>query len=407
MELQWRKLDRHIEMQPMPSQFTHTKVWIGCNDCAARSCTSYHWLGNKCTVCGSYNTNEIKIVDSPADQEARAVEDAQRVRMATQVVTLEQHANIGSPEPMAVVAPAEAGTRASSISTPPQQYYSGQPSYRTASDPYATLLGGDIIQSPDLLTPDNLHAPPPPATPPHSPPRGRRPTLSSSQQASRANTATIDYRSPGNYFNPGNSQPAIRPEEDDAAFWGERIISPIPTSLPTLPINWTLRRVSMPQLPTMTMPSLPAGYMPNMPNMANMPNMPTLPNMPSLPSMPTMRSMGMPSIPAGYMPTMQMQMPSMPNVRGLSPSGWSMRSMSIGSLPRGMRSPGLFARKPEQGESEDKKSPWNDEEQEDEDDDGEGDDEDEEDDSDDSDVEMNDGDEEDGDVDDWALFGHR
>lgn len=103
-----------------------------------------------------------------------------------------------------------------------------------------------------------------------------------------------------------------------------------------------------------------------------------------------------------------MQMPSMPDVRGLSPSGWNMRSMSIGSLPRGLRSPGLFARKPEQGPDEENRAPWGDEEAEEEDgeDDGEdGDDSD--DDDDDEDVAMDDEDDEDGDVDDWALFGHR
>lgn len=76
MELQWRKLDRHIDMQPMPSQFSNTKAWISCNDCSARTITAYHWLGNKCTVCGSYNTTEIKLVDTPAEHEARATEES-------------------------------------------------------------------------------------------------------------------------------------------------------------------------------------------------------------------------------------------------------------------------------------------------------------------------------------------
>lgn len=77
MELQWQKLDRAIEAQPMPSQFTETKAWITCNDCAARTCTKYHWLGNKCTICDSYNTNFDKLVNSPVDQELEAVASGQ------------------------------------------------------------------------------------------------------------------------------------------------------------------------------------------------------------------------------------------------------------------------------------------------------------------------------------------
>lgn len=76
MELQWRKLDRHIELQPMPTQFARTKAWVVCNDCGGKSLVKYHWLGNKCGTCESYNTNEIKLVNNPADEEAdRAHED--------------------------------------------------------------------------------------------------------------------------------------------------------------------------------------------------------------------------------------------------------------------------------------------------------------------------------------------
>lgn len=88
MELQWRKLDDEIALQPMPDEdenlddvIPHVEgrdgqdeaemeteaprqrrpreVWIGCNDCGSRSWTSFHWLGLKCQRCDSYNTNQM------------------------------------------------------------------------------------------------------------------------------------------------------------------------------------------------------------------------------------------------------------------------------------------------------------------------------------------------------------
>lgn len=62
MELQWRKLDHAIEAQPMPVGFRGHRAIVLCNDCSVRSCVPYHWLGNKCARCDSYNTNEIKLL---------------------------------------------------------------------------------------------------------------------------------------------------------------------------------------------------------------------------------------------------------------------------------------------------------------------------------------------------------
>ena len=101
MELQWRKLDDEIRLQPMPEEefeeeededgsstpalmeSTDTRlasglrnillssspprgsrripkrVWIGCNDCGGRGWTNFHWLGLKCPVCDGYNTNQM------------------------------------------------------------------------------------------------------------------------------------------------------------------------------------------------------------------------------------------------------------------------------------------------------------------------------------------------------------
>lgn len=65
MELQWRKLDNAIETQPMPAQFKDTRVMIQCNDCEGKSEVPYHWLGNKCDTCDSYNTNEVRLLGGP------------------------------------------------------------------------------------------------------------------------------------------------------------------------------------------------------------------------------------------------------------------------------------------------------------------------------------------------------
>lgn len=80
MELQWRKLDNAIEVQPMPSQFKDTKVYISCNDCMARSTTNFHWLGNKCVMCDSYNTNQIKMINSPSEQELQALQESREIQ---------------------------------------------------------------------------------------------------------------------------------------------------------------------------------------------------------------------------------------------------------------------------------------------------------------------------------------
>ncbi|KAF2142588.1 uncharacterized protein K452DRAFT_270354 [Aplosporella prunicola CBS 121167] len=62
MELQWRKLEHAIETQPMPAQFADTKVVIHCNDCSVKSTANYHWLGNQCAHCDSFNTNEVQVL---------------------------------------------------------------------------------------------------------------------------------------------------------------------------------------------------------------------------------------------------------------------------------------------------------------------------------------------------------
>jgi hypothetical protein len=69
MELQWQKLTQAIEAQPMPEQFANTRAVVQCNDCSARSSVKFHWLGNKCNTCDSYNTNELRILNGPESEE--------------------------------------------------------------------------------------------------------------------------------------------------------------------------------------------------------------------------------------------------------------------------------------------------------------------------------------------------
>ncbi|KZM20071.1 structural constituent of ribosome [Ascochyta rabiei] len=70
MDLQWRKLTSAIEGQPMPEQFANTRAVVQCNDCSRKSSVKYHWLGNQCENCDSYNTNELRILNGPESEEA-------------------------------------------------------------------------------------------------------------------------------------------------------------------------------------------------------------------------------------------------------------------------------------------------------------------------------------------------
>lgn len=70
MDLQWRKLTSAIESQPMPEQFANTRAIVQCNDCSRKSSVKYHWLGNQCENCDSYNTTELRILNGPDSEEA-------------------------------------------------------------------------------------------------------------------------------------------------------------------------------------------------------------------------------------------------------------------------------------------------------------------------------------------------
>ncbi|KAK3314953.1 hypothetical protein B0H66DRAFT_583707 [Apodospora peruviana] len=67
MEYQFRNFDIAILTQPMPVEYRDARAIVSCNDCSAKSQTAYHWLGLKCTVCHSYNTVQLQLLNMPGD----------------------------------------------------------------------------------------------------------------------------------------------------------------------------------------------------------------------------------------------------------------------------------------------------------------------------------------------------
>jgi zinc finger-like protein len=59
-------LDTAIRMQPMPAAYLSTMSNIYCQDCCVTGRTPYHFVGQKCPSCGSYNTRELgRVHESP------------------------------------------------------------------------------------------------------------------------------------------------------------------------------------------------------------------------------------------------------------------------------------------------------------------------------------------------------
>jgi phage FluMu protein Com len=52
-------LDMAVRMQPMPAAYLGTMSNIYCQDCGKTGQTKYHFVGQKCPHCGSYNTREM------------------------------------------------------------------------------------------------------------------------------------------------------------------------------------------------------------------------------------------------------------------------------------------------------------------------------------------------------------
>jgi len=59
-------LDTAVRMQPMPSAYLSTLSNIYCQDCGNTGQVQYHFVGQKCSHCGSYNTREMgRVHNSP------------------------------------------------------------------------------------------------------------------------------------------------------------------------------------------------------------------------------------------------------------------------------------------------------------------------------------------------------
>ncbi|KIW13373.1 hypothetical protein PV08_08561 [Exophiala spinifera] len=91
MESQFRRLDRHIEEQPMPEEYRDNRAYIFCNDCNSRSVTRYHWLGLKCSLCESYNTTQLELLGAEqTPQLEREQEQAQQAGISEAAITASQ-----------------------------------------------------------------------------------------------------------------------------------------------------------------------------------------------------------------------------------------------------------------------------------------------------------------------------
>lgn len=59
-------LDTAVRMQPMPTAYLSTMSNIYCQDCTKTGQVQYHFVGQKCSHCDSYNTRELgRVHNSP------------------------------------------------------------------------------------------------------------------------------------------------------------------------------------------------------------------------------------------------------------------------------------------------------------------------------------------------------
>jgi len=69
-------LDTARRMQPMPQAYLNTLSNIYCQDCCETGRTPYHFVGQKCPKCGSYNTREMgRVHNSPRSSPSTAPTD--------------------------------------------------------------------------------------------------------------------------------------------------------------------------------------------------------------------------------------------------------------------------------------------------------------------------------------------
>lgn len=291
MELQWRKLDDEIALQPMPEEdgeledlLPHLegvtdneieeaaesatplrrprRAWISCNDCNARCWSPFHWLGLKCHYCGGYNTNQMPPMVGRETETERLIRQQQlqprQHDFTGNSVLLDAGIGVGPPS-------SDDGNRVDSAF--------GMPS-----------------------SPSNLH----PAT---AAALGGSPSYNVERRASGAH-------SPRRYF--------VQNEEPRRGSFT--------VSTPSMP-NMNLPRIpDLPSLPNMrnNLPNMP--NMPNLPNMPNMPNMPTMPAMPNLPNLQNLQNLELPR----FNPYEMVQALS----RSLSPMRYYMEGLDVSDLER-------------------------------------------------------------------------
>lgn len=67
MSQYFRDLDAWVAAHPMPVEFVDRYSRLLCNDCECKGVSLYHFLYNKCTQCGSYNT---RVLEGPLPRDA-------------------------------------------------------------------------------------------------------------------------------------------------------------------------------------------------------------------------------------------------------------------------------------------------------------------------------------------------
>ncbi|KAM9999013.1 hypothetical protein ACTFIZ_002567 [Dictyostelium cf. discoideum] len=80
-KMHWKHTDNIIKRSKMPEMYSGSTVSILCNDCQEKCVDQpFHFIGTKCTSCGSYNTTITSkniIVDETKDSSFTIVEDAE------------------------------------------------------------------------------------------------------------------------------------------------------------------------------------------------------------------------------------------------------------------------------------------------------------------------------------------
>ncbi|ORX42420.1 zf-CHY-domain-containing protein [Hesseltinella vesiculosa] len=68
----FRRLDRELERQSMPTEYQKFVSVIFCNDCEQKSCAKYHFFYHKCKRCLSYNTTVLRTESNTSDADSTA-----------------------------------------------------------------------------------------------------------------------------------------------------------------------------------------------------------------------------------------------------------------------------------------------------------------------------------------------